>query len=350
MSIKKKILTLGLSFAMAVSSAPVAFAGSTVAYFKPDVTVKYNTVSLEFSDVNGSNVYPVIYGGSVYLPIRAVSDMMNENIQWSSEYKSIYIGRTLESPTRRPAGEKREKKYAKENPDFQAAPAHLSGLIDVVVRPEVQVLYDFEEQHFKDAKGDAVYPLFFNGSSYLPVRAVSVLMGQDIYWDAKLKTVFIGSLVPVQEEDEKDDDAAPSLEKPAVDDAVSVLLSLFDRDVELFDASNKKLASMNTLETDEEKLALAQEISAMLQLAQSYNKEVTELDTGNFTRKELAVHQKLTAATTQIENYGLLLENIAYMAASGTDFSMLAETFYDYALQTSMLLDETSVALEGLID
>ncbi|MCR5481269.1 MAG: copper amine oxidase N-terminal domain-containing protein [Clostridia bacterium] len=351
MSIKKKILSLSLSFAMAAFSAPAAFAGTTAAYLKPDVTVRYNTVSLEFSDVNGNSVFPVIYGGSVYLPIRAVSEIMNENIQWSGEYKSIYIGRTLESPTRRPVSEQRERKYAKENPDFQAAPGYCAGLVDVVVRPEVLILYDFEAQNFKDAQGNPVYPLFYNGSSYLPVRAVAELMGKDIYWESKLKTVFIGSLVPLPEETEsEDDEEKPQLEKPVVKDAVSVLLSVFDRDVELFDASNKKLASINTLETDEEKLALAQEISGMLQLAQGYNKEAAELDTGAFTKKELAAYNKLVQAAAQIENYELLLENIAYMAASGTDFSILAETFYEYALQTSTILDETSAAIEALID
>ena len=45
----------------------------------------------------------------------------------------------------------------------------------------------------KDANGATVEPFIYNGTPYLPVRAVGTALGQQVSWDGNSKTVFIGS-------------------------------------------------------------------------------------------------------------------------------------------------------------
>lgn len=46
----------------------------------------------------------------------------------------------------------------------------------------------------KDANGKAVEPFVFEGTTYLPVRAVGEALGKDVKWDGATKTVYIGEI------------------------------------------------------------------------------------------------------------------------------------------------------------
>lgn len=50
----------------------------------------------------------------------------------------------------------------------------------------------------KDANGKTVEPFIVDGTTYLPVRAVTEQMGYDVEWDAKTNTVSIGQSLPAQ--------------------------------------------------------------------------------------------------------------------------------------------------------
>ena len=49
-----------------------------------------------------------------------------------------------------------------------------------------------EAQTFLDAKGNRVYPITYQGSTYLPVRAVAGLAGFEVNWDQATRTVDLG--------------------------------------------------------------------------------------------------------------------------------------------------------------
>lgn len=44
-----------------------------------------------------------------------------------------------------------------------------------------------------DANGNPVEPFIYNGTTYLPVRAVATALGQQVSWDAATSTVYIGN-------------------------------------------------------------------------------------------------------------------------------------------------------------
>lgn len=45
----------------------------------------------------------------------------------------------------------------------------------------------------KDANGKTVEPFVYNGTTYLPVRGVATALGQQVSWDSKSNTVYIGT-------------------------------------------------------------------------------------------------------------------------------------------------------------
>ena len=44
----------------------------------------------------------------------------------------------------------------------------------------------------KDANGRTVEPFVYNGTTYLPVRGVATALGQQVSWDSKSNTVYVG--------------------------------------------------------------------------------------------------------------------------------------------------------------
>ena len=56
----------------------------------------------------------------------------------------------------------------------------------------ITVKYNGETQELKDANGNRVYPISYEGTTYLPVRAVANLLGIEVNWDGPTNTVWLG--------------------------------------------------------------------------------------------------------------------------------------------------------------
>lgn len=65
--------------------------------------------------------------------------------------------------------------------------------IKAVLNRGVTVKMNSVVQNLKDANGNPIYPITYNGSTYLPVRAVSDLVGLPVSWDAATNTVNLGT-------------------------------------------------------------------------------------------------------------------------------------------------------------
>ena len=56
----------------------------------------------------------------------------------------------------------------------------------------ITIKYNGEAQNLTDAAGNRVYPITYSGTTYLPVRAVSNLLGIGVDWDGATQTVLLG--------------------------------------------------------------------------------------------------------------------------------------------------------------
>lgn len=70
----------------------------------------------------------------------------------------------------------------------------ISALFD-----NIKVLINGSEVELTDANGNAVEPFIYNGTTYIPVRAVAGAFGKEVSWDADNKEVIINDPMPMSE-------------------------------------------------------------------------------------------------------------------------------------------------------
>lgn len=63
--------------------------------------------------------------------------------------------------------------------------------IDIVWR-NIKICVDGVQMTPKDSAGKELEPFIYNGTTYLPVRAVAEAVGKDVTWDSSTSTVYIG--------------------------------------------------------------------------------------------------------------------------------------------------------------
>ncbi|MBE6912132.1 MAG: copper amine oxidase N-terminal domain-containing protein [Ruminococcaceae bacterium] len=70
---------------------------------------------------------------------------------------------------------------------------NISKPINAVYR-DIKLVVDGIEVTPKDVKGDIVEPFIYNGTTYLPVRAVGQAFNKNVEWDGETSTVYIGEV------------------------------------------------------------------------------------------------------------------------------------------------------------
>ena len=62
------------------------------------------------------------------------------------------------------------------------------------VYSNIKIYVDGEEINPKDVDGNLVEPFIYNGTTYLPVRAVGEAIGKQVNWEGSTKSVYIGKM------------------------------------------------------------------------------------------------------------------------------------------------------------
>lgn len=62
----------------------------------------------------------------------------------------------------------------------------------------IKIVVDGSEINATDANGNKVEPFIYNGTIYLPVRAIGQAFGKSVSWDGKTQTVYVGGVFQEQ--------------------------------------------------------------------------------------------------------------------------------------------------------
>ncbi len=76
---------------LAIGAAANGIISEIKAQLRPDFTIEIDGVKREFKNVDGETVYPVLYNGTTYLPIRAIGEIMGKTVYWYENEKRIEL-------------------------------------------------------------------------------------------------------------------------------------------------------------------------------------------------------------------------------------------------------------------
>ncbi len=85
------VMAAALAGAMVVGAAASTAVQKITAELRPDITVKVDGEKATLVDKNGNIVYPVTYGGTTYLPIRALGNLMDMEVGWNSQTQTVSL-------------------------------------------------------------------------------------------------------------------------------------------------------------------------------------------------------------------------------------------------------------------
>ena len=172
---KKLVCTMALA-ALLCGAAGAANGSYTVtAELSPDITVKIDGAERIFYNVQGQEVHPISYAGTTYVPIRSIGELMDKNVNWDGTTNTATIGGARVTPD------------ATGTPDKNA----VTQDIKMDIEPGITIVIDGTARTFYNANGQKVDPALYNGSIYLPIRAIGEIMGKTVSWDGATQTVLL---------------------------------------------------------------------------------------------------------------------------------------------------------------
>lgn len=211
----------------------------SIAYGGYQINLNGHAVSL--MDANGSEVAPINYDGTIYLPIRAVSQALGYSVSYDSTTNTIILtsstdgsDETIGTPPELPSDGEQGSAPPSDIPSTGTPPTDMSSTgtppsgtppTDMssmgtppsgtpptdtdtsstttttytesvsksiaVTFKDIIVTIDGEEITLKDANGNVIEPFIYNGTTYLPIRALAETLGLDVSYDGTTKKVSL---------------------------------------------------------------------------------------------------------------------------------------------------------------
>lgn len=148
----------------------MAFAASpNNATITGDFQIQYNGNYEHFEDGNGETVRPVVLNGTTYLPVRAVAGLVGLEAEWDASTKTVKL---------MSGGGVVEQRYPYVN--------DISTQIAVDKNQWITITLDGKVQNVPA-------PFIYNGTTYLPVRAICDMVGIPVEWRADTRTILLGT-------------------------------------------------------------------------------------------------------------------------------------------------------------
>lgn len=275
----RKILGILMVCILAAAGIVTAYAVNSVteevnAQLRPDLKIVIDGNQCSFKNSEGKVIYPILYKGTTYLPLRAIGEIMGKNVNWDELSKTVTL-----------SGEK--------TPSLNAA-FDTSSLknenINIQIRKDFKIVIDENTCSFKDVNGDAVYPVLYQGSTYLPIRAIGEIMGKAVNWDNNSRTVTLGK----QELTVTDADSFNTVSDSKTDQNT--------------DNNNQTVANKNTFGITKAKEIVSEKLGIPVS-KMKFTKEKAEIDDGRkiyeleFVYAGIEYEMEIDAATGELLKY-----------------------------------------------
>ena len=176
---KKLICTMTLAALLCGAAGAADVPYTVTAELSPNTAVRIDGVERTFYNAQGQEVHPIGYNGTTYVPIRAIGELMGKNVNWDGTTNTATIGGNRTTGT------------------TNGTPDTTTRTQDVTVemRPDYTIIIDGTARTFRDVNGREVDPMLYEGSIYLPLRAIGEIMGKNVEWDSTDGTVFLSGEV-----------------------------------------------------------------------------------------------------------------------------------------------------------
>ena len=149
-------------------------------------------------DADGNSVEPFLYNGTTYLPVRGVANALSLDVAWDGTTNTV----TLTSGG------------TPVNPLEAAKSTQGTATVSATYR-DISIIIDGTELVPTDAAGNMVEPFLIDGTTYLPVRAISEALGLNVTWDNATSTVALTTGIVAPQEPVQETPADP-VEQPPV--------------------------------------------------------------------------------------------------------------------------------------
>ena len=177
---KKRWIGYGMALVMISALSMPALAYDTVrqddATLRPDYKIVIDGQSMNFKRSDGSPAFALVYEDATYLPLRAIGETLGRNVNWDEKTKTITLAGERTSSTSSGSAATGKKQE-----------------VTVQVRPDFNIVIDGTARQFTTSSGKSIYPLLYDGSTYLPLRAIGQIMNKTVAWNQNNKTITLTS-------------------------------------------------------------------------------------------------------------------------------------------------------------
>ena len=179
---KKKTLTLllalALSLGMFTMGALAASGTRTLEVTYKDIKLVIDGQEIVPKDAAGNVVEPFQANGTTYLPVRAVAGALGLKADWNAETHTVALTSGGEQTT-----------ATTENP----AKGRNITIGITADYADIKVTLDGKPLALTDANGNNVEPFAVEGTTYLPIRAISNALGLEVGWDGEYHVVTLST-------------------------------------------------------------------------------------------------------------------------------------------------------------
>jgi hypothetical protein len=128
-------------------------------------------------DANGNEVIPFIYEGTTFVPIRTMATILYKDVVWDSALSTV----SITTPQYLPVW-KEGLTFDQELYNTMASRKQPTKTIAATYR-DIKIFIDGKELTPTDANGKVVEPFIYNGTTFVPLRAISEAFGAEVEWE-----------------------------------------------------------------------------------------------------------------------------------------------------------------------